>query len=117
MAGARVNGQAAQPEWIGNRAVFAGLQGNEEIVMEAPVKMVKETHTLSSLNLRRWQGPDIYNCEFRGHTAISVGEPPATPTGRPMTEYRIFQREHMRAAQAPMKEMSDYVHPAGLIRR
>ena len=112
---ARVNGQAAQPEWIGNRAVFAGLKGNEEIVMEVPVKTEKASYTLSTLNLRRWQGPDTYNCEFRGHTAISVGEPPSAPTGQPMTEYRIFQREHMRAAQAPMKEMPAYVHPENLV--
>jgi hypothetical protein len=113
---ARVNGQAVQPEWIGNRAVFGGLKGNEEIVVEAPVNTEKASYALAALNQRSWRGPDIYNCEFRGHTAISVGEPPASPSGEQVAGYRIFQREHMRSEEAPLKEMPVYIHPAGIVR-
>ena len=113
---ARINGQVVQPEWIGSRAVFAGLKGNEEIVLEAPVTTERAQYAAANLNHRRWRGPESYACEFRGHTAISVGEPPADPGGKRLVGYRIFQREHMRSERAPLVEMPAYVHPADLIR-
>ena len=105
---ARVNGRAASPEWIGNRAVFAGLKGNEEIVLEVPVKTEKASYTVAYLHMRP-SVPDTYACEFRGHTAISV-------KGDAGSGYRTFQREAMRAEKAPLKPAPAYIHPENLVR-
>lgn len=96
--------------WIGNRMLFDGLKGNEELSFLTPVTLEKTRYTLADLNDRSTQ-PDEYDCEFLGNTAISVGEP--EPPGN---RYRTFQREHLKAEKVPMKEISPYVHPAKVIR-
>jgi len=105
-----LNGKDVQPVWIGNRMLFNGLKGIEELSFETPVTLEKTRYTMANLNDRAPQ-PDEYDCEFWGNTVISVGgyEPPGE-------RYRIFQREHLKAKKAPLKEISPYVHPAKIIR-
>jgi hypothetical protein len=110
-----VNGQPAEPEWLGSRAVFAGLRGNEEICLTAPVTTEKTKYSIANLAHRSWRGPDSYDCEFRGHTAISIGEERVHPGGRQLTWYRLFQRESDRKDKAPMKSAAAYVHPDKLV--
>ena len=104
-----VNGKDAPPVWIGNRLLFDGLEGTEELSFETPVTLEKTRYTIANLNDRSPQ-PDEYNCEFLGNTVVSVGAPEP-----PVPQYRIFQREHLRAEEAPMKEISPYVHPANVL--
>ena len=47
-----VNGQPVQPEWIGSRAVFAGLRGNEEISLTAPMTTEKTKYSIANLSHR-----------------------------------------------------------------
>ena len=78
-----VNGADVQPEWIGNRAVFDGLTGAETLRFETPLTMERTQYTLANLNHRSSRtGADVYDCEFKGNTVISVGEPEAHPGGR-----------------------------------
>jgi len=110
-----VNGQPVSPEWIGARAVFAGLRGNEEICLSAPVTTEKTKYSIANLAHRSTRGPDTYHCEFRGHTVLSIGEAAAHPGGQHLTWYRLFQRERDRQEAAPLKEASAYIHPEKLI--
>ena len=81
-----------------------------------PVCVERSTYTQANLNERRRRGPDQYECEFKGNTVLSVGEQEVDPGGRELNACRIFQRQHLRAAQAPMTERADYVHPEKIIR-
>ena len=105
-----INGKDMQPEWIGNRLLFDGLAGTEELSFKVPVILEKTRYTMANLNDLSPK-PDEYDCEFKGNTVISVGEP--EPTG---DQYRIFQREHLRTDKSPMKEMPLYVHSPNVIR-
>ena len=111
-----VNGQDVEPDWVGNRVVFGGLRGDEELCFSTPVAVEKTRYTLANLNHRKRGAPDEYDCEFKGNTVISVGEPEVHPGGKEIVSYRIFRREHMRSDEAPMKEMSAYVHPGKVVR-
>ena len=112
----RLNGADAHPVVVGNRMLFDGLKGDEELRFDTPVTVEKTRYTLANLNNRSRKGPDQYDCEFRGNTAISVGEPEVDPGGHELVWYRIFRREHMRADEAPGKETPGYVHPEKVVR-
>ena len=111
-----VDGNDVQPDWIGNRAVFTGLRGEEELALVVPVAVENSRYTLANLNQRERGGPDEYDCQFRGNTLIGLGEAEAHPGGRELAWYRTFRRDHMRAADAPMKEATTYVHPEKVVR-
>jgi len=112
-----VDGNPVDAMWMGNRVEFEGLRGNAEICLEAPVPVETTRYTLANLDHRMtcWS-PQQYDCEFRGNTVISVGKPEADPSGVELTQYRIFNREHMRASEAPLKAMPLYVHREQVIR-
>lgn len=65
-----------------------------------------------------------YAIDFRGHTALAVervecaGESvgPSWYGEGERDWYRIFRRDAMRAAQAPVKRAPGYVHPPGRVR-
>jgi len=110
----QVDGQDAQPRWIGGRMIFDGLRGAETLSIGAPVSVDRTTYTM--VNLADPQhSQERYDCEFRGHTAtrlyrIAVGSDPQEHAW-----YRLFRREAMAAAIAPQKPMPAYVHPEKLI--
>jgi hypothetical protein len=109
-----VDGREARPDRIGDRLLFSGLSGAEEIVLSAPLEVESTRYTISNLNQRAYGfgqgGADEYDCQFKGNTVLSVGPPRVAPGGRYRGWYRVFEREHMRAAEAPMKETPAYVH-------
>ena len=109
-----VNGQACEPRWSGARMVFEGLKGDETLVIETPV--ASETSTYTLVNLADPQNSnEQYACEFKGYTAIRVERTVPGLDAADHNWYRIFRREAMRAAQAPMKPAPAYVHPAKLL--
>ena len=112
-----VDGVEVEPEWSGNRAVFTGLTGGEKVTLEVPVALEETEYTLANLNHRTTRtGPDLYKCQFKGNTVISVGEAGADPGGRELQWYRLFRREHMRADSAPLKDKAEYVHSERIVR-
>jgi hypothetical protein len=111
----RINGKQASPVWIGNRLLFSGLRGNEQLSIEVPVQIDKASYSL--VNLNDPMHPDgLYECEFKGNTGIRVTrlEPGADPEER--NWYRLFQRDRMRADQAPLVAAPSYVHPEKIVR-
>ena len=111
-----LDGQVAEPHWLGNRVVFDGLQGGEELALAVPVTVEKSRYTLANMNHRQRGGADEYDCEFKGNTLISLGKPSVDPGGKEMAGYRAVRREHMRADGPPLVEMPEYVHPEKIIR-
>jgi hypothetical protein len=109
-----VDGLDVRPDLVGGRILVSGLSGAEVITVTTPVPLERTTYTIGNLNNRQHgfgqHGPDQYSCEFRGNTVLSVGVPPASPNGRHLEWYRIFDREQMRAPEAPLKATDPYVH-------
>jgi hypothetical protein len=113
----QVDGHDVTPAWSGNRILFNGLAGNEEITLTVPVALEKTQYTMANLNHREGHSaPDHYDCEFKGNTVISVGDAGLHPGGQQRDWYRLFHREQYRADEAPLKPMTAYVHPDKVIR-
>ena len=111
----RVDGRQVTPAWVGNRMVFTGLNGNEQLVFEVPVARDKTTYSL--VNLNRPMEPDgVFECEFLGNTATQVVRIEAGADKEERNWYRLFRRAEMLATKAPMKKKSAYVHPARLVK-
>jgi hypothetical protein len=103
-----VDGQEAQPNRIGDRVLFSELAGHEVITLTAEPEIEKVQYTLSNLNNRAYMfgqgGAPEYNCVFKANTALSIGPPRVAPGGQDRGWYRLFGRDHLRAAEAPIKE-------------
>jgi hypothetical protein len=112
-----IDGREVQPERIGERVLFSGLSGREVISLTAEAEIEKVRYTLSSLNNRAYLfgqgGAPEYVCEFKANTVLSVGPPKVAPGGQYRGWYRLFERDHLRATEAPMKvtDVVDSVHP------
>ena len=111
----RINGSDAEPTWSGNRMVFGGLTGNEELVVETAVTQDSGTYTMVNLQSPQ-DSKEQYACEFKGHTALSAERIQAGAQEGDFNWYRLFRRDEMRADRAPTKEQSDYVHPEKIVK-
>ena len=116
----QLNGGDVEPAWSSNRMVFGGLRGDEVITLQTPVTQDSTTYTMVNLHAPH-TSKEQYLCEFKGHTALSVkrtqsGREPGEPYYGDRNWYRLFRREQMRAAQAPMKISQAYVHPEAIVR-
>jgi hypothetical protein len=110
----QVNGQLVEPRWAGGRMVFDGLQGNERLEISTPVNMERVTCTM--VNLADPQhSQEQYECEFRGHTAVEVQWVTAGSDPNEHNWYRLFRREALKTAVAPMKPVPGYMHPEKLV--
>jgi hypothetical protein len=110
----QVNGQYAEPRWVGGRMIFDGLQGAETLLITTPVNMDSVTCTM--VNLADPQhSQEQYCCVFHGYTAVDVQRIVAGNDPHEHSWYRIFRREAMKSAAAPMKHAPAYVHPEKLI--
>jgi hypothetical protein len=89
---------------MANRVVFDGLRGNEELSIEAPVRVEQTRYALGNLNRRARMGPDQYDLEFKNNV-ISIGEEAPDPGGRELIGYRTFRRDHLRAPKVPLEAM------------
>jgi hypothetical protein len=108
-----LDGREVQPVWIGNRMLFDGLKGNEQVRIEVPVIAERTEYGPVALNERSTLS-ESYVCQFRGHTAVDVRAIGGRPT-QDHAWYRLFRRDCMQSVHAPMKCASDYVHPAQLV--
>lgn len=109
----RLDGSDVTPAWHGNRMVFSGLRGNEQLVIETLCTLEHAKYTL--VNIRDpINSKERYAIEFKGHTALSV----ALADGQVLPEhnwYRLFRRENMRQDTVPETGTPSHMHPPDLI--
>ena len=110
----QIGGKDVTPVWIGNRMIFDELKGNEPLTITAPVVTEKAHYTMLNLNDPK-DSTEEYDCEFKGHTVLSVQRTVPGTHQQDSNWYRLFRRESMRAAKSPMAPMAAYVHPAKLV--
>ncbi len=101
----RLNGKEVTPEWHGNRLVFEGLRGHEEILIQTPC--LPETVKSTIVNIGDpMNSRQRYQIEFKGHTATRVQCLSEEGT---RNWYRLFRHELLP------KNAPDYVHPNRLV--
>jgi hypothetical protein len=109
-----VDGSERRPDYVGDRVLFSGLSGNEQIILTAPTTVENTRYTIANLNQRAYGfghgGATEYQCELQANTALSVSSARAATGGLDRGWYRVFQREQLRSPDAPMRETPRYVH-------
>ncbi len=111
----RVDGRDVNPTWIGNRMLFGGLRGNEQLELDVPVHTDSAQYTIAYLHHRDRMGCR-YDCEFRGNTAVKVALVERFDASPAVDWYRAYRRSHMLAERTPMKDMPAYVHPERVVK-
>jgi len=97
---ATVNGKPADLDWTGRYLEFSGLAERDTIELTFPVKESAGTYTVAAHT--PWE--TTYSCEFRGSTLMDISPRDTAPTSVP-----LYQRGHLKASQAPMKEVARFV--------
>jgi hypothetical protein len=95
-----VNGTPRQAGWIGAYQVFDDLKPGDAVQIEFPV--LQETVHLTAKTGDKQN--TTYAITFRGNTVVDIGPRDESPTAYPM-----YQRDSMKAGQAPMKTVERYV--------
>jgi len=114
----RINQQPAMPFQAGRYLVLESIPKRAEITLSFPVIETVETHAF------RWKQSDFwqectnpgsswkaakdqvrYVCRFRGNTLMDI-----SPRDEGLG-YLLYQREHMRGTNAPIKSVERYLAP------
>jgi len=101
----QVNGGARPLDWLGNYVVVEGLRPGDEVALSFPLKETTASYTVNANS----PAEQAYACTFRGSTLVDISPRDPSPTSYPM-----YQREHMRGGEAPMKTVERFV-PSKLI--
>ena len=91
----RVGSQIVQPVWVGRYLGVRGLKPEDDITVEFPVHESEDRYTVAYKE---------YTCHFRGSTMVDV----SPRDGAPGT-YPLYQRDHLKAEKAPVKQTERYV--------
>jgi hypothetical protein len=97
---ATVEGKPEDLDWIGNGLVFCRLAGREAITLRFPVKESTAAYTVAANTPREHQ----FACTFRANTCVDISPVDTSPTS-----YRLYQRAHLRAGQAPLQQAERFV--------
>jgi hypothetical protein len=112
-----VNGRAASIFWAGNYLAVSGLAGKETVTIEFPVaaERVETAYLLTRDVGPKWWGHTgelpTYILHMRGNTCVKAEFPNRDKFTQAEPVYPVFQREHFRVNQTPMKEAVRYVAP------
>lgn len=109
-----VNARRSAPFWAGSYLVLSGLAGKETVTIEFPMVERVETAYLLTRNVgpRWWEHTaelPKYVFHMRGGTCVKVEFPNRSRFTSKEPVYPVFQRDHLRAGQAPMKKTVRYV--------
>ena len=97
---ASVAGKPVEPAWVGRYLLFDSLKPGDVITITFPVPETTARYTVNAHTVQE----QVYTCTFRGSTLIDISPRDTAPTS-----YPLYQRQHMRAAEAPMKEVQRFV--------
>ena len=111
-----VNGRKVPIRWLGRQLQVEDLQPGDTVTITFPMVETIEKHTERTYNT-------TYTCRFKGNTLIDISPRPkefslkriSSDDGK-FTElnkemgYPLYQRDHLKANQAPTKEVTRYVH-------
>ena len=97
---ADVSGVARELDWTGRYVHFDGLKPADAITLTFPVVERELRYTVNAHT--PWE--QQYSCAFKGSTLVDIA--PRDPS---LTSCPIYQRSHMRASKAPMRQVERFV--------
>lgn len=98
---AEISGQMAKGSWVGNFVSFRDLRPGDRLTLRFPVPETTARYTVAA----HIPGQEaVYTLSLRGSTVLDVSPHDAQPT-----TYPLYQREALRAAQAPTKRVTRFV--------
>ena len=90
-----LNDGEVSPSRSGGYLVFEGLKPGHTIRLEFPVPETTESWAI---------GDTTYSATIRGSTVVDIG-----PRHADTSKYPFFQREHMKAAEAPARRVKRFI--------
>jgi hypothetical protein len=97
---AEVSGVPCELDWTGRYVNFEGLQAGAAITLTFPVVEKELRYTVNAHT--QWE--QEYTCLFRGSTLVDI-----SPRDNAATSYPLYQRSHMRASEAPIRQVERFV--------
>ena len=97
---ATVGGKSVEPDWLGNRLVFCGLDAPCEIALTFPVAETTASYTVAA----NTPAEHAVICRFRGSTCVDVSPRDTAPTS-----YPFYDRAGMRNDRTPMKQVDRFI--------
>ena len=91
-----VNGVAQDSSLVGRYLVVNDLKPGDEVELRFPMSETTITRTAHA----RTEDETLYTIDMRGNTVVDI-----TPRDESPTSYPFYQRDHMRAEEAPMKSV------------
>ena len=117
--GCTVDGKDAVVQWLGNYVLLQGLNHQAVVTIYFSMKETTEEYYLTGFS-GDWQWYQKKNelphyvFTFKGNTCIKAEFPNRDKfqvMGADREGYHLFQRDHFKAAKAPMKSATRYVAP------
>ena len=111
-----VNNTEIPLQWVGRYLLVSDLENRDEVTITFPMVETTEEHTEPTYE-------QTYTCHFKGNTMVDIS-PRAeefnwtriasddgawTELNKEMG-YPMYQREHMKASEAPMRKVTRYIH-------
>ena len=111
-----VNDEERPPQWVGRYLLVSPVAPKDTVTITFPMVETMEQHTEPTYE-------QTYTCRFKGNTLIDISPRPeefnwariASDDGA-WTElnkdmgYPMYQRDHMKASEAPMTKVTRYIH-------
>jgi hypothetical protein len=92
-----VNGATVSAHWVGNFIMIENLKADDTLLLEFPIREATEHYTYAGRT---------YTLRFKGNTLVDIS--PRQDRGN----YPIYQRDPLKQAKAPMKQVARFVAPS-----
>ncbi len=94
-----VNGRDAAQDWCGRYLQFEGLVAGDTVELFFPIAETTASYTVNANS----RDETKYTCTFRASTLVDISPRDTRPS-----TYSFYERDHLRAVKAPMKEKKGF---------
>ena len=101
----QVTGTDRRQDWLGNSLVLDDVQPGDEVTLTFPIRETAASYTANAHS----SAEQVHTCTFQGSTLVDI-----PPRDRSPTTYPMYQRDHLRSGEAPMRAVERFV-PSKLI--
>jgi hypothetical protein len=93
--------------WLGNYVIFENIKPGDQIRLDFPIQEIAARYTAASQR----KNQTTYTCTFRASTLVDISPRDDSPTS-----YPLYERNHLRGPNAPLKTMNCSVADRSILR-
>ena len=93
--------------WLGNYVIFENIKPGDQIRLDFPIQEIAARYTAAS----QTKDQTTYTCTFRASTLVDISPRDDSPTS-----YPLYERNHLRGPNAPLKTMNCSVADRSILR-